>query len=114
MPTEQTNLEMKNEVKAWATYPVFSIRVRLDGGFIIITPQQEYNSILNELVSMELDAANIYSRIYSRLIGGFDYDPLSHERTFRYRRGPMSSNPEKINIKLQDGTPICVIVSYDF
>jgi len=108
------NLEQKPVTKAWAATPVCHIRVKSEDGFIQIAPQNEYNPILNELVGRELDAAGIHGLIYQRLIAGFDYDTLTHKRTFRYRRFTGSPNPEKITINLVDGTQVFVIATYDF
>jgi len=108
------NLEQEPGTKAWAAYPVCNIQVKTEDGFIQITPQNEYNPILKELIGRELDAAGIHEKIYQQLIVGFDYNPLTHERTFRYRRFPGSANPEKIIVNLADGTQVFVIAAYDF
>jgi hypothetical protein len=56
----------------------------------------------------------VYNLIFQKLIPSFDYNPLTYERKFRYRRFVGSPNPEKIEIRLADGTPSVLIVQYDF
>jgi len=98
--------------KIWASAPITNVRVSVDGGFIQVTPI-EYNPILKELISKELDAAGVYNLIYQKLIPSFDYNPMTHERKFRYRRFVGSPNPEKMEIRLAGGTPATLIVQYD-
>jgi hypothetical protein len=104
----------QSQVKAWVAQPVCHIHIRSEDGFINYRVRDEYNPILNELAHKELDRAGIHAKIYQKLIAGFDYDPLTRERTFRYRRMVGAPNPEKLNITLMDGTPITVIAAYDF
>ena len=114
MSEELDSLEPQKQIKTWAAWPICSIRVRSNDGFINFRVCDEYNPILKELIERELDSAGIHSQIYRRLIAGFDYDTLTHERTFRYRRMVGSANPGKMVINLVDGTPVTVIATYDF
>ncbi len=99
--------------KVWYSAPITNVRVSVDGGFIRVSPI-EYNPILKELISKELDAAGVYNMIFQKLIPSFDYNPLTYERKFRYRRFVGSPNPETMEIRLADGTPATLIVQYDF
>jgi hypothetical protein len=99
--------------KVWYSAPITNIRVSVDGGFIRVLPI-EYNPLLKELISQELDNAGVYNLIFQKLIPSFDYNPLTYERKFRYRRFVGSPNPEKMEIRLADGTPTTLIVQYDF
>lgn len=98
--------------KVWAGAPITNVRVSVDGGFIRVSPI-EYNPLIKELISKELDDADVYNLIFQKLIPSFDYNPLTHERKLRYRRFVGSPNPEKMQINLVDGTP-GIIVQYDF
>lgn len=108
---DATNPQKVNKV--WYSAPITNIRVSVDGGFIRVSPI-EYNPMIKELISKELDDVGVYNMIFQKLIPSFDYNPLTYERKFRYRRFVGSPNPEKMEIKLADGTPATLIVQYDF
>ena len=99
--------------RVWADAPITTVRVSVDGGCIRVSPV-ETNPILKELITRELDNADLYNKIFQKLIPSFDYNPLTHERKLRYRRFVGSPNPEKMEIRLVDGTPVILIIQYDF
>jgi hypothetical protein len=93
--------------------PITTVRVSVGGGCIRVVPV-ETNPILKELITNELNNAGLYNKIFQKLIPSFDYNPLTHERKFRYRRFVGSPNPEKMELRLVDGTPVTLIIQYDF
>ena len=104
----------QQQTRTWAAAPITTVRVSVaNGGFVQVSPV-ETNPILKELITRELDAVDVYGKICQKLIPSFDYNPLTHERKFRFRRFVGSPNPEKMEIRLVDGTPITLIVQYDF
>jgi hypothetical protein len=110
-PTQQ---QPHQRTRAWVAAPITTVRVSVaDGGFIQVSPV-ETNPILKELITRELDNVGVYEKICQKLIPSFDYNPLTHERKLRYRRFVGSPNPEKMEIRLVDGTPVILIVQYDF
>lgn len=100
------------QTKAWAAAPITTVRVSVDGGFVKVSPV-ETNPILKELITRELDNAGVYEKICQKLIPSFDNNPLTHERKFRFRRFVGSPNPEKMEIRLVDGTAVTLIIQYD-
>ena len=100
-------------VRVWAAVPITTIRVSADGRCIRVSPV-ETNPIIKELISKELDDVDVYGKICQKLVPSIDYNPLTHERKFRFSRFVGSLNPEKIEIQLVDGMPVTLIIQYDF
>ena len=106
-------MPQQQQIKAWAAAPITTVRISAaDGGFITLSPV-ETNPILKELITKELDAIDVYGKVFQKLIPSFDYNPLTHKRNIRFRRFVGSPNPEKMEIRLVDGTPTTLIVQYN-